>query len=50
VYWQDNYVTLLPGERREIAVSWPSSAKAAALVAIEGWNVASMRVTPRAVR
>jgi exo-1,4-beta-D-glucosaminidase len=50
VYWQDNYVTLLPGERREIAVSWPSSAKAAAVVAIEGWNVASMRVTPRAVR
>jgi hypothetical protein len=50
VYWQDNYVTLLPGARREIAVSWPSSAKAAALVAIEGWNVASMRVTPRAVR
>ncbi|HVD90838.1 MAG TPA: hypothetical protein VNC21_01095 [Vicinamibacterales bacterium] len=50
VYWQDNYLSLLPGERREIAVSWPPTAKPVSVVVIEGWNVASTRVTPRAAR
>jgi exo-1,4-beta-D-glucosaminidase len=50
VYWQDNYVSLLPGERREIAVAWPAASRAVAFMTIEGWNVPAMRVTPRAGR
>jgi exo-1,4-beta-D-glucosaminidase len=41
VIWQDNYVSLLPGEKREITASYRSSALAAAkpVVEVSGWNV-----------
>ena len=41
VIWQDNYVSLLPGEKREITGSYRSGALAAAkpVVEVSGWNV-----------
>jgi exo-1,4-beta-D-glucosaminidase len=50
VYWQDNYVSLLPGERREIAVAWPAWAGAVSSVVVDGWNVPSLRVSASAGR
>ena len=40
VLWQDNYVTLLPGEKRTLSVSYALSDLGAALPAVElsGWN------------
>ena len=41
VIWQDNYVSLLPGEKREITAKYRSSALGTAKPAVEvsGWNV-----------
>jgi exo-1,4-beta-D-glucosaminidase len=41
VLWEDNYVTLLPGERRELAVRFAERdlGRAAPIVTVEGWNV-----------
>jgi exo-1,4-beta-D-glucosaminidase len=41
VLWEDNYVSLLPGERREISASYRTSALGAAQPGVEvsGWNV-----------
>jgi hypothetical protein len=39
VYYQDNYVALLPGESRRIAVQCPASSGRCARVALRGWNV-----------
>jgi hypothetical protein len=45
-YLSDNYVSLLPGESREIEIEYPSSAgKGPAQVAIRGWNLASRTIT-----
>jgi Exo-beta-D-glucosaminidase Ig-fold domain/Glycosyl hydrolases family 2, sugar binding domain/Concanavalin A-like lectin/glucanases superfamily/Glycosyl hydrolases family 2/Glycosyl hydrolases family 2, TIM barrel domain len=38
VYYQDNYLALLPGESRRIAVQCPSSSGQCARVALRGWN------------
>lgn len=48
VYYSDNYVTLLPGEHREIELRCPVSGSACARIALAGWNVlsASTRVHP----
>jgi hypothetical protein len=44
-YYSDNYVSLLPGETREIEVEYPvKSANGAAQVAIRGWNIAKQTV------
>jgi hypothetical protein len=44
-YFSDNYVSLLPGETREIEVEYPVSAgKGSAEIAIRGWNT-----TPQAI-
>ena len=42
VFWQDNYVSLLPGEKRELGVSFAAGAlgDAAASVEVSGYNVA----------
>jgi len=37
-YYSDNYVSLLPGEKREISIEYPAGA-GAAQVGIRGWNV-----------
>jgi exo-1,4-beta-D-glucosaminidase len=41
VVWQDNYISLLPGEKREITATYPASSLGTAKPAIEvrGWNV-----------
>jgi exo-1,4-beta-D-glucosaminidase len=41
VLWDDNYVTLLPGEKREIAARYAPSDLGAAtpVVAVDGWNI-----------
>jgi exo-1,4-beta-D-glucosaminidase len=41
VIWQDNYVSLLPGEKRELTATYRTAALGAAKAVIEvsGWNV-----------
>ncbi len=41
VIWQDNYVSLLPGEKRELSATYRNSALGAAkpVVEVSGWNV-----------
>ncbi len=40
VWWEDNYFSLLPGEKREIAVRYRASDAAGAhpVLAVDGWN------------
>jgi exo-1,4-beta-D-glucosaminidase len=40
VLWQDNYISLLPGEKREISASYRASDSggAAPYVEVKGWN------------
>jgi hypothetical protein len=38
-YYSDNYVSLLPGEKRVLDISYPAAQAAAATVAIRGWNI-----------
>ena len=47
VLWSDNYVTLFPGERREIVATYATKhlAGAAPTLAVDGWNVAAGRVS-----
>ena len=42
-YYSDNYVSLLPGEAREVVVEYPAG-EGAAQVAVRGWNVGSAMV------
>jgi exo-1,4-beta-D-glucosaminidase len=46
ILWNDNYVSLLPGETREISASYEAAARgsAPAAVAVEGWNVAATSI------
>ncbi|MBS0389188.1 MAG: exo-beta-D-glucosaminidase, partial [Proteobacteria bacterium] len=41
VIWQDNYISLLPGEKRELSASYRTAdlGGAPAHVAVQGWNV-----------
>ena len=41
VVWQDNYISLLPGEKREISATYRASelGTAKATVEVSGWNV-----------
>ena len=44
-YYSDNYVSLLPGERREVDIEYPASAaKADPQVKLRGWNLVPTRV------
>jgi exo-1,4-beta-D-glucosaminidase len=40
VLWQDNYVTLLPGEKREISATYAAGNLGATkpVVEVKGWN------------
>jgi exo-1,4-beta-D-glucosaminidase len=44
VLWEDNDLTLLPGERREITATLEPGSLAGAkpVVTLEGWNVAPL--------
>ena len=47
-YYDDNYLTLLPGERRTVAVRVPGKPLAAgARIAVRGWNVVPARIAVR---
>ncbi len=44
-YYSDNYLSLLPGESREIEIDYPEkSATGAARLAIRGWNIRAQTV------
>ncbi|HKU90234.1 MAG TPA: glycoside hydrolase family 2 protein, partial [Steroidobacteraceae bacterium] len=44
--YSDNYLTLLPGEAREVQVRYPGALKSGATINVRGWNAvnASTRV------
>jgi beta-galactosidase/beta-glucuronidase len=44
VYYEDNYIALLPGETRRIEVRCPAAGHRCAKVAIRGWNVVPAEV------
>ncbi|HEX8817497.1 MAG TPA: glycosyl hydrolase family 2 [Terriglobales bacterium] len=46
IFWDDNYVSLLPGEKREVTASFaPSESKSSPLtLTIDGWNVAPITI------
>jgi hypothetical protein len=46
-YFSDNYVSLLPGETRQVSVRYPA-ARGPATVRIRGWNVAAATIAPAA--
>jgi beta-galactosidase/beta-glucuronidase len=39
-YYSDNYVSLLPGETREVVIDYRSASRAKVEVRVRGWNVA----------
>ena len=41
VVWEDNYISLMPGEKREVSASYRASELGGAKAAVEvsGWNV-----------
>jgi len=41
ILWEDNYFSLLPGERREVTATYKTSelARAAPVVHVDGWNI-----------
>jgi hypothetical protein len=45
VYYDDNYVTLLPGEVRHILVQCPEQGARCARVALRGWNIEAATIT-----
>ena len=50
VYYSDNYISLLPGESRQITISYPSSTAGEQLeLEVDGWNIAptELQISPR---
>jgi exo-1,4-beta-D-glucosaminidase len=43
VFWDDNYFALLPGESREVAVSYTSRAAARPLIEAAAWNAPAVQ-------
>lgn len=42
VYWEDNYLTVFPGERRDVRVAYPTGGKVGGpAVEFDAWNVRS---------
>lgn len=46
-FYSDNYVSLLPGETREIAIRYPADSAGAARVRLRGWNVTEARASSK---
>jgi hypothetical protein len=44
-YYSDNYVSLLPGETRDVEIEYPSTVTAAPHLSIRAWNVPSQAVS-----
>jgi len=47
VVWQDNYISLMPGERREITATYKVKdlGKATAFLKVEGWNSSPVKIS-----
>jgi exo-1,4-beta-D-glucosaminidase len=45
IFWDDNYVTLLPGESRQISATYENSTLGGAtpVVEVDGWNIGSVQ-------
>jgi hypothetical protein len=44
-YYSDNYVSLLPGEKKQIKISYPDNAvKGAVTLGIRGWNISAAEI------
>ena len=41
VYWDDNYFTLMPGEKRDVTATYPQKllGGAQSYIQVDGWNV-----------
>lgn len=50
VFWNDNFISLLPGETRELAVSIPSVKYLPLEIRLDGWNIRPEVVRPIAPR
>jgi Exo-beta-D-glucosaminidase Ig-fold domain len=48
VYYDDNYVALLPGESRRIEVLCPAGSAPCARVALRGWNAEPREIAVQA--
>jgi hypothetical protein len=46
-YYADNYVSLLPGERRTVEIRYPGAARTGAKVELRGWNVTPAKAEVR---
>jgi beta-galactosidase/beta-glucuronidase len=46
-YYTDNYVSLLPGERRTVEIRYPGQARPGAKVELRGWNVTAAKTEVR---
>jgi hypothetical protein len=50
-YYGDNYVSLLPGEAREIEIEYPAkAASGAAQLSLRGWNLAQQTIKVQLVK
>jgi exo-1,4-beta-D-glucosaminidase len=47
VVWEDNYISLLPGERREVAATYKVKdlGNAAGFLNVEGWNISPVKIS-----
>src|SRR5258708_12293118 len=47
IVWQDNYISLLPGERREVTADYKVKdlGNTAAFLKIEGWNILPVKIS-----
>jgi exo-1,4-beta-D-glucosaminidase len=50
VIWSDNWIELIPGEKRTLTAQLPADAPAVPVVQLEGWNVAAQSLTPAAAK
>ena len=49
-YYSDNYISLLPGESREIEIEYPAkSAAGPAQLSLRGWNLTNQHPSPLAI-
>ncbi len=47
-YYSDNYLSLLPGEKRVVEIDYPQAQASAATIALRGWNVVPAKVEVQA--
>ncbi len=45
-YYSDNYVSLAPGEKREIQIEYPAATPGNIEVGLSGWNIQPSIVRP----